>query len=72
MSVFDAQRLDFPCPHCGHKLSETVAKLKTNPKLTCRACRTVIDVNATDLRQKVATAEKALADLSRKISRLGK
>jgi predicted nucleic acid-binding Zn ribbon protein len=28
----------FPCPHCGHEFTESLAKLKDDPLLTCRAC----------------------------------
>jgi len=71
-SPLDSQTLEIPCPHCGHKLRETIGKLQTNPKLTCRACQSVIAINATDLRRKIASVEKQLADFARKIGRLGK
>lgn len=71
-SGLDSQRIEIPCPHCGQKLSETIAKLKTNPKLTCKRCHGAVDIDATDLRRKITQVEKTLADFARKLSRLGK
>ena len=71
-SPLDSQTVEVPCPHCGHKLRETIGKLKTNPKLTCRHCSGVVDIDASDLCRKITGVEKQLTDLSRKLSRLGK
>ncbi len=71
-SALDAQTIDIPCPHCGHKLRQTIGQLKTKSSLACSACKGTFDVDATDLRLKVAGVEKQLADFARKISRLGK
>lgn len=68
----DSQRIDIPCPHCGHKLSEAIGKLKTNPQLVCPACKGVTEVDASDLRSKIAGIEKQLANLGKAFGRLGK
>jgi hypothetical protein len=43
----DSQVIELTCPHCGHKLQESIGKLKTNPTLICGKCqgRVKIDVN---------------------------
>lgn len=28
----------FPCPHCGHQITETLARLKDDPTITCPMC----------------------------------
>jgi len=71
-SVLDSQAIAIPCPQCGHKLSQTIGKLKTKPDLTCPRCSTRFKVDATDMRREVAKVEKTLADLQRTLSRLGK
>lgn len=67
-----AQTIDIPCPHCGQKLRQTIGQLKTKSSLTCKACKGTFDLDATDLRRKVAGVEKQLADFARKLGRLGK
>lgn len=71
-SAIDAHRIDIPCPQCGHKLSETIGKLKTDPKLICPACGTGIEIDAAQMRRDLAGVEQQLADLQRTLRRLGK
>ena len=72
MNAIDSQTVELPCPHCGHKSSQPIGKLKTNPKLACRACGQSFIVNANELRAAVQKIEKSLADLRRTLGRLGK
>ena len=72
MNVFDSHTIEIPCPHCSHKASQTVGRLKLNPNLTCNACRQSFKVNANELRVAIQKIEKALADTKRSLSRLGK
>ena len=67
----DDQKIDITCPSCRRKHSETIRKLKTNPKLTCR-CGFVIAVDGKDLASGMKQIEKSLADLDRAFRRLGK
>ena len=62
----DSQTLDISCPGCGHKIKESIGRLKTNPKLTCPACSAVIDIDAKQLRAGIEEAQQALADFERK------
>ena len=55
----DSVKIDIPCEKCGHKLKETLSRLKRNPQLTC-ICRQVIDVNADHLRRVIEQAQKSL------------
>lgn len=70
--MLDSQTIELPCPHCKHKESQTIGKLKFNPKLTSRACRRSFTVNANQLRAAIQKIEKSLADLKRTHGRLGK
>lgn len=71
-SVLDSQVIEFPCPKCSKQLSESIGKLKLNPKLTCRHCGQVISTDVTDVRRKVAQFEKDLAQLGKAWKGLGK
>lgn len=71
-SLLDDQAIELSCPNCKKKISERIGRLKTNPKLTCRACQGVIQVNADQLRTEISKVDKALTDLRRTLSRLGK
>lgn len=68
----DNEKISFPCPDCRNKVTETIGKLKTNPTLTCNACRKDFTVNANELRVGIQGIEKAFADLQRAMSRFGK
>lgn len=71
-TTLDSQVIEIPCPHCGHKLKESIGKLKTNPKLTCSKCRGVVSIDANQMRAEVAKVEKSLAQLSRTLAGFGK
>lgn len=70
--VFGSAKVDIPCPHCGHKMAQTIGKLKTDPKLTCPACNTAFDVDAKGLRAGIQKAENSLADLDRSLRSMSK
>lgn len=72
MNTLDSQAIEFACPHCSRKNTQTIGKLKSNPQLTCRACGQAFTVNANELRTGVQKIEKSLADLQRALGRLGK
>lgn len=71
MGIFDSEKVDITCPSCRRKRSESLGKLKTNPKLTC-ICGTVIDVDARKLTAGLQQAEKSLANLGKAFGKLGK
>jgi len=71
-SILDNDTVDVPCPHCGKKLKERVAKLKTSPHLTCRHCGQGFDVDAKQFKAATEKVDKAVADLQRKIGRIFK
>lgn len=62
--------LPVPCPACSHENLETLARLETDPQITCNGCGKVIQINASELRTGVNQVEKSLLDLKRKIERL--
>lgn len=53
-----SQRLSFRCDECGTELQESIARLETNPELTCTGCQSVVHINADDLRIKLIEAER--------------
>jgi len=71
-SELDSQNIEIPCPNCGHKLSERIGKIKTNPTVICSACSVPFAVDATAFTREFQKVEKALADLKRTLGRLGK
>jgi DNA-directed RNA polymerase subunit RPC12/RpoP len=68
----DSQRIEIPCPHCAHKIGQTIGQLKGKTKLVCPACRKNFELDQTNLRSQIAKLEKTLAELNRTISRIGK
>lgn len=71
-SELDSQRIELPCPNCGHKLSERIGKIKTNPTLICNGCGNSFSVDATAFTKEFKKIEKALADLRKTLGRFGK
>ncbi len=59
-NIFDDQTLDIPCPHCGQKSTERVARLKENPTLTCTGCGNHIKIDADELRNATDALQKQL------------
>ena len=72
MNVFDSHTIEIPCPHCSHKASQTVGKLKLNPNLVCSGCRKPFRANPNEINAELRKAEQALTKLQRSLSRLGK
>jgi transcription elongation factor Elf1 len=71
-NMLNSQSIELTCPHCGHKISETIGKLKTNPKLTCTRCKVEFSGDATQLRTEIAKAQKTLMDFKRTLGKFGK
>ena len=71
-NMINNQSIELTCPHCGHKISETIGKLKTNAMLTCTRCKGGISVDAANMRAGVAKIEKSRADLLRAFGKIGK
>ncbi len=71
-NMLDDQSIELACPHCGHKIKERIGKLKTNPKLICGGCHKTIDIKADQMRSEIAKVEKALAEFTRTLGRIGK
>lgn len=65
----DEQLIDLPCPQCGHKLSESIGRLKHSPELTC-VCGCLVKVEASDLAAGIEDVEKRLDEFSRSITRI--
>lgn len=70
MNTLDSHRIEFPCPHCGGELVQTVGQIKTHTDVTCRHCGQVFDLDATQFKVEIAKAEQALTDFVRKLGRL--
>ena len=60
-SALDNQVVKFTCPHCTRQLSERIARLKTNPQLTCSSCEGDILIYANQLRAELTRIDLALA-----------
>lgn len=71
-NIMDMQSIEVPCPHCGHKLSQTIGKLKTNPKLTCPSCKAGFSLDASKFRADIAKIDQATAKLLGAFGRIGK
>lgn len=70
MGVLDSRSIKIACPKCRRQRSETVGKLRLNPKLTCLGCGTVLDIDACSLDSAAKKIDKSVADLKRTLGRL--
>lgn len=78
--TLDSHTIDIPCPHCAHKISQTIGQLKTQDTITCSRCGTVSNLDKAHMRGEIAKLQrevdtqvnKAAADLKRTLGRLGK
>ena len=68
----DSRSIEFPCPHCGQELNETIGRLKSNPQLTCTECGKTFGVDADELRKGIDTVQKSLDDFGAMLRKLGK
>jgi hypothetical protein len=59
--------IPFPCPKCQHEIKETIARLETNPTLTCAACNTSFGVDAEELRRGLQEVDQSLAKLASEV-----
>jgi transcription elongation factor Elf1 len=68
----DSQVIELTCPHCGHKLQESIGKLKTNPTLICGKCQGRVKIDANNMRTEIAKVEESLSQMQRKLAGFGK
>lgn len=71
MNTLDSHRIELPCPHCGHKLSKTIAQLKAQHESVTCGCGMSFHVDKAQFLRDIGKAEKAVADLKRALGRLG-
>ena len=70
MGILDSQSIKITCPKCRRERSESVGKLRLNPKLTCLGCGTVLDIDARSLNSAAKDIDKSIANLKRSLGRL--
>lgn len=66
-TLFDDLLQEISCD-CGHKLSETISRLKDDPNLICPACGVGIVVKMDNLLRSLAETQKAIDDIPRKLT----
>lgn len=62
----DSHMVDIPCPKCGHKLKESLGRLKNDPHLVCGGCGQKIAIDAKQFRDKMRSIDEALKKLTRR------
>jgi DNA-directed RNA polymerase subunit RPC12/RpoP len=62
--------LPVPCQNCGHKVEQTLARLKTDPVITCPKCGVATKYDAEGLRKGLESAQKSIDDLRRSLKKL--
>lgn len=67
-----SQRIDIPCPSCGHKVQETIGRLEQNPAMRCTRCGQDIKIEAGQLRHAIAGVQRELDKLGQAIKGFGK
>lgn len=68
-SIFDGAEIGIPCPACGHKNQKTAGGLRSQNKITCGGCGRDIEIVDKGFRAGLDQADKAIADLKRKLGR---
>lgn len=66
----DSHSVDIPCRGCGKKISETLGRLKQNPRLTCRSCGAIINVDASEFQKTEQSIKKALDNIGKSFRKL--
>ena len=64
------QRVELPCPHCGHKFKESLGRLQLNPQLKCTDCGQSFNIDATKLKKTVKSVKDQLAKFKRDIGKM--
>jgi uncharacterized Zn finger protein len=72
MSFLDDSAIELSCPDCGHKFTERLGKLKTNPLIPCGGCGKNIQINAQGVDAELRKVDDSLADLRRTIEGFNK
>jgi len=63
-TVFDNQRLDFNCPKCGKKISETIGRLNRGD-YKCAFCGAIF--NTANFRREVEKADRTFHETVRRM-----
>ena len=71
-NLFDSARIELTCPNCGHKFSELLGKLKTEPTLTCAGCGGSIAIDAKNLNAGLKQADSSVEDFRKSVASLSK
>ena len=68
---FDSTNVDLECPNCSKKFSETIGRLKNDPKILCE-CGCTITIDSSDLRNGLSTLDESFNELQRALGNVGK
>lgn len=71
-NMLDSAMIDIPCPCCDKSTSESIGELKVKNQVTCRHCRQVFAVDATQMRTEISKVEQQLVKLGASLGRLVK
>lgn len=63
----DSHELTFNCPSCGQEFSETIGRLRENPKIPCTGCGSVIVIKADELDSGLKSIDESLDSLREKL-----
>ena len=58
-SELDSQNIEISYPHCSKKSSETVGRLRTVEKFSCRHCGNTFDLDKTQMTSEIAKVDAA-------------
>ena len=71
MGVFDQQTIGVACPACGHTTHKMLAWIKVHSDFACPGCRKIIHLERDTRVRGIRRADKAVADLHRKLREFG-
>ena len=67
----DAEKIETPCPNCGHKISKEIGWLKRNKTIDCPNCKKGFGIDTRKMVEGIDSASRSLVFLSG-IKKLGK
>lgn len=70
--MFENQTIGVTCPKCGNQIEQTVGWLKSNDKITCPGCSSVLVIDSEKLFAGIEKAEDAVAKFRKSIRGIGK
>lgn len=68
--VIDPKEADVICPQCEHKVLEHMGRLRADPKVTCPACHSQINLDLSQFEARVNEVQDKLHELRESVPKV--